>query len=389
MSKLIRNAHVFIDGEFVDVDVKYDDNTILEIGKNLTADEVIDANGNYLYAGFVETHQHGGFLRSFYRNGYAENGNKWCADDAKYILEQLPKYGVTSVLPTLDCQEEKDSCEALRVLRDLRKQGVGADPFAFHFEGPFLNPGRSACLDPNLCVLPSKEHTLAITDNDLSDVMIMCLAPELPGAEEWTKWVTSQGVHVEIGYTLCDSETIKKAADWGVDTTTHFFNGFEGMHHRKDGGMVGCMLEDRLTHQITCDGVHVAAPWIKLLIKIKGIDNIYGITDLFNFAGLEDGEYENDFYGTVVISGPRCCAKKDGMLLGGNLTWDKMMRSARDTIGLSEIEVAKMYGENPAKCLGIKDRGKIEVGRRSDFCLMDSDYHVLKTIIKGKIIYQQ
>ena len=167
-----------------------------------------------------------------------------------------------------------------------------------------------------------------------------------------------------------------------------FFNGFESMHHRKDGGMVGCMLEDRLTHQITCDGVHVAAPWIKLLIKLKGIDKIYGITDLFNFAGLEDGEYDNDFYGTVVISGPRCCAKKDGMLLGGNLTWDKMMKSARDTIGLSEIEVAKIYGENPCKCLGITDRGKIEVGRRSDFCIMDKDYHVQKTIIKGKIYYQ-
>ena len=385
---IIKNAHVFIDGEFRDVDVRYDNEKILEIGKDLQGDDVIDAKGNYLYAGFVETHEHGGFTKSFYRNPYAENGVNWSAEDCKYILQQLPKYGVTSVLPTLDSQGPKDSCDALRALRQLRKEKVGADPFKFHYEGPFLNPGRSACLDPNLCVLPSKEHTLAITDNDLSDVAIMCLAPELPGAEEWCRWVTSQGVHVEIGYTLCDSETIKKAADWGADTTTHFYNGFEAMHHRKDGSMVGCLLEDRLTHQITLDNVHVAAPWVKLAIKLKGIDKIYGVTDLFNFAGLEDGEYPNDFYGTIVIEGASCRQKSTGMICGGNLTWDKMMRSARDNIGLSEIEVAKIYGENPAKCLGFTDRGKIEVGRRSDFCLMDKDYNVLKTIILGEVYYE-
>ena len=79
-----------------------------------------------------------------------------------------------------------------------------------HFEGPYLNPKRSACLDPNLCVLPSKEHTMLLVDNDLSDIGIMCLAPELEGAEDWCRWITDQGVHVEIGYTLCDSELVKK-----------------------------------------------------------------------------------------------------------------------------------------------------------------------------------
>lgn len=386
---LIKNAHVFIDGEFKDVDVKYDNETILEIGKDLKDDEVIDAGGNYLYPGFIETHMHGGFRKSFYRNEYSDNAANWNGEeDVKYILQQLPKYGVTTVLPTLDCQGIEDSVNALRVIRKLRKEEVGADPYKFHYEGPFLNPKRSACLDPNLCVLPNEEYTMKLVDNDLSDVAIMCLAPELEGAEKWCRWITSKGVHVEIGYTLCDSALISKCADWGADTTTHFYNGFEAMHHRKDGGMVGCLLEDRLSHQITCDGHHVAAPWIKLLIKCKGIDKVYGVTDLFNFAGLEDGEYENSFYGTIVIKDGAVRTKKDGMILGGNNTWDKIMRCARDKIGLSEIEVAKMYGENPAKCLGFKDRGKIEVGRRSDFCLMDKDYNVLKTIIKGKIYYQ-
>lgn len=390
---IITNAHVFYDGEFHDVDVEYNENKILNIGGNLINNcnkaDIIDAGGNYLFAGFIETHQHGGFRKTFYRNEYSENGENFRGEeDINYILERLPKYGVTTVFPTLDVQSVEDSTEALRAIRNARKQGVGADPMMIHFEGPYLNPERSACLDPDLCVLPTKEHTMLLVDNDLSDIAIMCLAPELEGAEEWCRWITGQGVHVEIGYTLCDSETIKKAADWGADTTTHFFNGFEAMHHRKDGGIVGCLLEDRLSHQMTCDGYHVNKSWIKLAVKVKGIDRIYGVTDEFNFSGLEDGEYDNAHYGKILVQDGLVSVKATGMILGGNNTWDKIMRRARDVIGLDEIEVAKMYGENPAKCLGIRDRGKIEVGRRSDFCLMDKDYNVLKTIIRGKVFYE-
>ena len=56
---IITNAQVFIDGKFHDVDVQYDENEIINIGKNLTeninGEQIIDAQGNYLFAGFIET----------------------------------------------------------------------------------------------------------------------------------------------------------------------------------------------------------------------------------------------------------------------------------------------------------------------------------------------
>ena len=54
----------------------------------------------------------------------------------------------------------------------------------------------------------------------------------------------------------------------------------------------------------------------------------------------------------------------------------------------SDEQIGSLYGENPALCLGIKDRGKIEVGRRADFTIMDNDYNVLQTIIKGETYYK-
>ena len=51
-------------------------------------------------------------------------------------------------------------------------------------------------------------------------------------------------------------------------------------------------------------------------------------------------------------------------------------------------EVGTLYFENPAKCLRLTDRGKIEVGRKSDLVIMDKDYRVLKTIINGEVYYE-
>ena len=65
---IIKNARVFIDGEFRNTDVRFDEQTITEIGSDLTGDEIIDAGGNDLYAGIIDCHIHGGFLRSFQAN---------------------------------------------------------------------------------------------------------------------------------------------------------------------------------------------------------------------------------------------------------------------------------------------------------------------------------
>ena len=86
---LIKNAKVFIDGSFHDLDVRFDEKVITEIGKDLQDDEVIDAEGNELYAGIIDAHCHGGFLRSFgYEKRTAFNGSR--DDQVRFLSEKLP-----------------------------------------------------------------------------------------------------------------------------------------------------------------------------------------------------------------------------------------------------------------------------------------------------------
>ena len=97
---IIKNAHVCIDGNFNDVDVRYDETGIQEIGKGLTGDEVLDAHGAYLYAGMVDAHCHGGFLRGFnYSTSFKNRGTH--EEQVRYLLDRLPSTGVTTVYPTL------------------------------------------------------------------------------------------------------------------------------------------------------------------------------------------------------------------------------------------------------------------------------------------------
>jgi len=377
---IIKNGKVFIDGKYHDgLDIRCADQKIVEIGPNLTGDDnIIDAGGNLVFAGFIDTHIHGGYGRGFHDG----------LEAVQEICRMLPKTGVTSLLPTLCPGSPEDGAQTARNVREVRKNPTGADPFALHYEAPYFSNERHASQNPLFQTNPSPEHTLAMTDNDLSDVLLVNTAPELPGALDWIKWAVAQGINVEVCYTTAPSDLIKEAADLGATQISHLYNGFEAMHHRINGPIVGCLLEDRLKAQLTCDAIHVAPAWIKLAIKVKGIDNVYGITDSSSYAGLPQGNFHNEEYGDYSVLEDRVIDSK-GMLISGCSPWDVILRAAKNKVGLTMEEIGSMYGENPARCLGIKDRGKIEVGRRADFAITDPELNILKTIILEEVVYEK
>ena len=388
---IIKNAEVFRDGHFEKSDVLCDEKEILEIGRDLeeAGQEVIDGTGLYLYAGIIDCHIHGGFMRSFTANvepwTWAKYGDP--ETQARYICKKVVENGVTSIMPTLGDLSIEEYQECVRMIRKIRKDVDGADPFMFHFEGTYQNPKHHSSFNHNHDVLPSIEHSKAIVDDDLSDVALMGIAPELPGSMEWLEWIRDNtNVHPEAGYTKASAQTIIDAADRGMDQTTHMFNGFEYMHHRVDGPDVGIMYDDRIKCQLTLDSYHVAPYWCKFLIKVKGLENIYGLTDLSAPSGLPEGTYHMED-GSIIIAKDGFITDENGTIHSGNHTMNQIMYKARYAVGLSREEVASIFTENVAGCLGIKDRGKIEKGRRSDFVLMDDNYNVKRTIIAGKTAY--
>ena len=378
----IINARVFIDGQFHDTEVSFNEETITAIGNNLPDEEVIDANGNCLYAGFIDCHNHGGWLRGFMYSEPDELGSY--QEKIQYITSQLPSVGVTTVYPTLSGTNYPLIAKSVRELRQIRNSCRGTRISDFQFEGVY--PSLKRYMTPT-AVNPSPEHTDWLVDNDYSDVSMIHVSPDLPGSTEWIDYIVSKGVYPTVGNTQASTEDVIRAADHGLNQADHMFNGFEGMHHRTDGAALGVMLDDRIKAQLTCDGRHVAPYWIKLLIKCKGIENIYGVTDMSSASGLAEGEH-------ILPSGDKITVKDnviygaDGYIKSGNNALNAILKAAHTKCGLSKEEVGTLYGENVARCLNLKDRGKIEVGRLPDFTILDEDYNVVRTIIAGKTFYR-
>ncbi|MBE6103286.1 MAG: N-acetylglucosamine-6-phosphate deacetylase, partial [Erysipelotrichaceae bacterium] len=204
---------------------------------------------------------------------------------------------------------------------------------------------------------------------------------------EWCDYMVSKGVDPTVGNTEASAEDVFRAADHGLCQADHMFNGFKAMHHREAGAAAAVMYDDRIKAQLTCDGYHVDPLWVRILIKIKGLENVYGVSDMSEASGLPDG--------THVVNGRRITARdgfiygEDGYIASGNMAINEVMKAARDRCHLTMEEVGSLYCENVAKCLNITDRGKIEVGRKSDLVIMNEDYEALMTIIDGKVFYHR
>ena len=386
---IIKNAKVFIDGRFHDTDVRYDSQGIREIGPDLSGEEVIDASGYYLYAGMIDAHCHGGFLRGFnYSTSFRNQGTH--EQQVRYILDRLPSTGVTTVYPTLAIiyppirEMYEDMRNSVRTIRKVHRDYLGAEPLKFHFEHPF--PTLDRYITPGLKPATAQLADY-ITDGDYSDIGIFGIAPDYENALEFIDYLVEKGVQPEDGYTKATYQQTRLAADHGMSQASHLFNGYQPMHHRTDGPSEAVLLEDRIKAQLTLDGYHVNPAWVRLTLKVKGIENCFGITDLSGYSGLPEGKNVMDD-GTVIDTHDGFNWRPDGHIRSGNMVANEIMKCARDKVGLSMEEVGLLFFENPAKCLNLKDRGKIETGRRSDLVIMDKDYKVLKTIIGGEVYYE-
>ncbi|MDL2225678.1 hypothetical protein LJC20_05730 [Eubacteriales bacterium OttesenSCG-928-M02] len=374
---LIQNGSVFFEDAYHQVDVRCRDGKIVEIGENLTGEEQkVDATGLLVFPGFLDTHIHG------FNTATCVNG----VQDVKLVAKGLPAFGVTGYIPTFSEPDAETTVVAVRYVREAGSC-PGARMLGMHIDMPYRNRGGhyAAIKTP-----PTKAHTLSMVDGDLSDIRILCAAPELPGAMEWFSWVAEQGVVAEIGNTMCTATQIRQAADHGATLLNHFYNGYAQMDHHENGAIVGALLEDRLYAQLNCDGIHVAEEFIKLTIRVKGTHLVAPVTDCSHFQGMEEGEYT---YGKKEIA--RKVFYKDGAvrdeagkLVTGAHPFDENMRTLK-SFGYTLEEIGTLCAETPAKSVQITDRGKIAVGRLADFAILSPDLYVQKTIMDGKIVYEK
>ena len=347
--------------------------------------KVIDGKGLFLAPGFVDQHCHGGSTGRFMVDPEGA---------AAYHL----RHGTTAVMATFSPRPTVE--ESLQSLKNFAMFCRSDSPMAeviagIHMEGPFTNPKYGA--NRPWSIQPGPENGLRFFEAIKEMRSIWSVAPELPGCLEMCSALRlhahSHLPRFLVGHTEANYEQITALLPYGLVGVTHCTNatGFAENFRpgiRSFGVDETCWLLDEISAEVIPDyyGVHVHPNMLRLILKIKGDKGVVIITDCtyrldeVPEALLEKYELEN----------LDVCFNAKGQLAGSKMTMDRACANMRRHTGASLVSVFRMASLNPARLIGIDDEtGSIEVGKRADLVLVDSNINLYGVWSKGREVNRQ
>ncbi|MBX2976988.1 MAG: N-acetylglucosamine-6-phosphate deacetylase, partial [Ignavibacteriaceae bacterium] len=260
--------------------------------------------------------------------------------------------------------------------------------YGIHMEGPYLNPELKGAMNEGYLWKPSIESWEAMWEASKGLIKIMTIAPELPGAIEVMRAAAKKGVVLSIGHSMATYDEIELAIDNGAAHVTHIFNAMRPFHHRHPGVILGSLLRNELKIELIADKLHVHPAVMELLLKLKGANGIILITDSIRAGGMHEGEYE--FADQKVFMKDQKAFLEDGTLAGSTLTLNMAIKNLVESANAKITEAVRMASLNGAKVLNIENRkGILAAGKVADIVVMNDNYEIEMTIIKGKIGFQK
>jgi N-acetylglucosamine-6-phosphate deacetylase len=334
--------------------------------------KTLDYPGLNVLPGIIDCHNHGYAGWSAFSHEAAEYAS---------LQQSLASIGVTGVFPTVGADLE--NVEACAAAMELPSRG--AEILGINMEGPFLNlPGAA---DKALLSAPDIELTRKIVRTAKGKLRLMTIAPELEGAREVVEFLAGEGVVVCGGHTNATAAQFRDAIGWGVSVATHTGNAMRGIHHREIGALGAALTDDRVRCELIADFNHVCQDMIELMLKIKPVGKIHLVSDSTQISGAEPGSYE--FLGTTVRVGESGLVQlADGTLAGSGRGVIYGMKNLVKKSGIDISVASTMASLNPAVALGIDDRkGSIAPGKDADFIVLDSDFNVISTFVRGTQVF--
>ena len=333
------------------------DNKILEVTNcdlAIVGAKIIDAKGMYIVPGGVEIHVHGGGGRDFMEGS---------EDAFRAAIKAHMQHGTTSIFPTLSSS----------TIPMIRAAAATTEKLMQQMPENIKNP------DPEEYI-PLLEETNCIKRWDA--------APELPGAMQFAKYITSKGILASVGHTQAEYEDILTGYEAGYTHATHFYNAMPGFHKRREykyeGTVESIYLIDDMTVEVVADGIHVPPTILRLVHKIKGVERTALITDALACAASDSQEA---FDPRVIIEDGVCKLADRSALAGSIATMDRLIQTMVQKAEIPLEDTIRMVSETPARIMGVLDRkGTLERGKDADILALDRDLNVRAVWSMGEIV---
>ena len=356
------------------------DNKILEVSNcdlAVVGANIVDARGMYIVPGGVEIHVHGGGGRDFMEG---------TEEAFRTAVDAHMQHGTTSIFPTLSSSSIPMIQAAARTTEKMMAE-KDSPVLGLHLEGHYFNMKMAGGQMPEYIKNPDPYEYIPLLE-ETNCIKRWDASPELPGALQFGKYVSSKGILVSVAHTQAEFEDIRAGYDAGYTHATHFYNAMPGFHkkneYKYEGTVESIYLMDDMTVEAIADGIHVPPTILRLIYKVKGVEKTALITDALACAASDSSVA---FDPRVIIEDGVCKLADRSALAGSIATMDRLIQTMTFKAEVPLFDVCRMISETPAKIMGVYDRkGSLERGKDADILLLDKNLDVRAVWAMGKLV---
>ena len=340
-------------------------------------EDAVDLGGATVIPGLVDVHSHGNSGADF-SDGSLEG--------LRSMARWYAQVGVTSFAPasmTLPYDVLEKAFATARAVADEPQEGA-ARLMGIQMEGPYFSYKKRGAQNPDYLKEPDFEGFKKLYDGCGGLIRIVDVAPELPGAAEFTE-KASKLCTVSVAHTDSDYDHAKAVFDAGATHVTHLYNAIPPISHRNPGVIPAAVENPNVRAELICDGYHIHPAAVRLAFSMFGGERMVLVSDSGRCAGMPEGsKFELGGQDAWLRGGVARLA--DGTIACSAASlWQCLVNAVR--FGVKEEDAVRAATYNPACAISAQAQiGSIEEGKFADFLVCAPDYSSKTVYLSGKAL---